>query len=179
MGRACVSGACACPAPLTMLPGGGCADLTRDPNHCGAPGNACGDTEYCVDGMCVCRPGLVAMGADCIDPSTDADACGPMAATCGGGTPFCADGVCVAMCPRGTERCGDACVDTESDPLNCGGCGDSCGADQVCRTGNCRDYEVPAGCAMCPCPACGGDTPTCCSYPMTTDTICVEGDRCP
>jgi hypothetical protein len=41
-----------------------------------------------------------------------------------------------AYCAR-TGRCGAVCVDQDNDPRNCGGCGVSCGATQVCRGGAC------------------------------------------
>ena len=89
----------------------------------------------------------------------------------------CAGGVCVADC-GGLDRCGDACVDFDTDPLNCGGCGDNCSRDQICVAGNCRDFGPALGCTMCPCAACTGDTDQCCTHPTrATDLICAE--RCP
>ena len=33
--------------------------------------------------------------------------------------------------------CGATCVNTSSDPANCGGCGKACGAGQTCAAGTC------------------------------------------
>ena len=40
-----------------------------------------------------------------------------------------------ATCAAGQTRCGDACVDPQSDPRFCGGCGQSCAAGQRCAGG--------------------------------------------
>lgn len=44
-------------------------------------------------------------------------------------------GSCV--CPSGTAACGDACVNTDADPNNCGICGRRCGPDEICNMGSC------------------------------------------
>ena len=52
-------------------------------------------------------------------------------------------------CKGGTTRCNGACVDTNTDPNNCGGCGDECDPGEVCRQGECAcdvcedDSECP------------------------------------
>lgn len=35
--------------------------------------------------------------------------------------------------------CGDTCVDTDTDQLNCGACGNACAGDQDCQAGTCAD----------------------------------------
>lgn len=40
-------------------------------------------------------------------------------------------------CPTPLEECGGQCVDTQSDPRYCGGCGSSCRAGDVCAGGAC------------------------------------------
>ncbi|MFO0561248.1 MAG: hypothetical protein U0269_24735 [Polyangiales bacterium] len=40
-------------------------------------------------------------------------------------------------CPAGQTRCGDRCVDTRGDSLNCGACGRPCAAGQLCANGQC------------------------------------------
>ena len=42
-----------------------------------------------------------------------------------------------ADCSAPTESCGGACVDTLSDPDNCGECGRACAASEVCDAGEC------------------------------------------
>jgi hypothetical protein len=60
--------------------------------------------------------------------------------------------------------CGTVCVDTDTDPENCGACagagGDVCGTDEICVTGACV-------------PDCTGATPTLCG------AVCVDTDTDP
>lgn len=56
-------------------------------------------------------------------------------------------------CPDGQTACNGQCVDTMSDLLHCGMCGNPCGAFERCVTGTCACeegvgkpcYEGPAG----------------------------------
>lgn len=41
-------------------------------------------------------------------------------------------------CPGGTVRCGKACVNTQTDAQNCGGCGTRCGNGVACAGGVCQ-----------------------------------------
>ena len=58
-------------------------------------------------------------------------------------------------CAGATVACGDACVDTTSDPTNCGKCGNVCPGTQSCSQG-----------------ACGA---TCVSGPENTPAACSDG----
>lgn len=69
------------------------------------------------------------VGADTVEAAVDS---GCSAATCSGGT--CMSGTCT--CSTGMTLCGIACVDTQTDPLNCGVCGAACGATS-CSGGHC------------------------------------------
>jgi len=42
-------------------------------------------------------------------------------------------------CRQGLSTCGASCVDTFSDPDNCGGCGIACGPGKVCQLAECQD----------------------------------------
>lgn len=55
---------------------------------------------------------------------------------CGGSSGACKDGVCA--CEAEETSCGDACVDTQSDAANCGGCGTACAAGEACTAGVCQ-----------------------------------------
>jgi expansin (peptidoglycan-binding protein) len=44
--------------------------------------------------------------------------------------------MCVA-CATGQTFCTSACVSTQTDPANCGGCGHACGAGATCAGGTC------------------------------------------
>src|SRR5512135_2855836 len=48
------------------------------------------------------------------------------------------DAAPIGPCGPGTAvKCGDTCVDTQSNAQNCGACGKACPADQVCSHGTC------------------------------------------
>jgi hypothetical protein len=40
-------------------------------------------------------------------------------------------------CPTGQFACGQLCITLDSDPLNCGTCGNACGAGRACMAGAC------------------------------------------
>ncbi len=55
-------------------------------------------------------------------------------------------------CPANGILCGGRCVDGQTDPSNCGGCGETCGIGEICvgggceaAPGDCRDDGCPAG----------------------------------
>lgn len=139
----------------------------RDPESCGATARHCEDDEYCVDGACVCREGLVRIGSECVDPQADGRHCGAGDVDC---PAVCEAGVCVDACAAGTA-CLDGCVDVRTHPLHCGECGRPCGANQICVGGTCAPF-VPAS-------DCGACARACCTYPTRpSDLICVDGDSC-
>jgi hypothetical protein len=45
--------------------------------------------------------------------------------------------------------CGDACVDTATDPSNCGRCGIACGPGEACVSGSCQTSSCDAPRMMC------------------------------
>src|SRR5450432_2986653 len=49
---------------------------------------------------------------------------------------------CRASCSATQRCCGNACVDSNSDPKNCGQCGAICAADTYCFAGQC----IPTPC---------------------------------
>ncbi len=42
-----------------------------------------------------------------------------------------------SSCGAGCANCGAGCVSTQSDNMNCGGCGNTCGAGRSCQGGRC------------------------------------------
>jgi len=81
-----------------------------------------------------------------------------------------AAGYCGA-CAAGLTRCRTSCVDFQTDPANCSGCGVACGAGEICRGGACMPCGE-RGESCCPGGACDGDL-TCrangtCGLPPST-----------
>lgn len=139
----------------------------RDPERCGAEERHCEDDEYCVDGRCVCRQGMVRIDEDCVDPSASGEHCGIADVEC---PALCEGGACVESCSAGTV-CDDGCVDVSTHPLHCGECERPCGASEVCVEGACVDFAPVRDCTEC--------ADTCCTYPTRpADLICVAGDSC-
>src|SRR5581483_4981971 len=108
------SGVCAqsCPGTMTKCGAGTagspyyCADINTDTANCGSCGNVCGAGSACVAGKCV-------------SPCAKTQCCPAGTKVCQGPTgQFCGSiAACAGPGPSPT------CIDTASDPSNCGGCG--------------------------------------------------------
>lgn len=94
------------------------------------------------------------------DSGTSADVAGDVAADSARDTDPASDGGEPSDVPgdvaSGEEcgiyktQCGGACIDTSTDPDNCGGCGNVCGHDEVCSGGRCVDQgECMSGLSPC------------------------------
>jgi hypothetical protein len=95
----------------SLDPGSACADPSNDPLNCGTCGLVCPAGATCVNGLC---NGLAACGPGHAGSYCDIDA-----------------GLSFLCCP------GLGCIDTSSDPQNCGACNSSCGIGQTCDAGQC------------------------------------------
>lgn len=128
-----------CPAPYASCTGELlCAtDLTSDVDHCGACDTPCPKstkashgTYLCSDSQC--KIACQAYYADCNHDASDGceQSTWQDPANCGGCGVACKDGdLCwkgACGCPNGFTRCGDDCVQTDSDNENCGACGVAC-----------------------------------------------------
>lgn len=81
-------------------------------------------------------------------------------------------------CPPYQKKCGGTCISISVDPNNCGNCGVTCGASEVCSAGGCA-----TGC-LAGFVACGGrcvdlkaDSDHCnsCGFACAAGTGCVDG----
>jgi hypothetical protein len=195
----CTASACSCPANSTMCGGGGfgtCTDMTEDPNHCGSCGNQCNSRQYCAPtmaapaGACVCRPGFSLCGTTCTNLQGNANHCGSCGNQCAGGQ-SCVNGTCTTgnnSCGAGLTACGGgggggtSCFNLQTDPRNCGGCGNTCANTQVCLAGTCQQYAPALGCTTCPCTECNTVLPGshCCpGMAGQSHPICATGTGCP
>jgi len=67
-------------------------------------------------------------------------------------------------CATTETRCGERCVDVQTDGSHCGGCGNTCGATTTCRAGMCV-------------PTCGA-TEALCGSPARCVNTQTDGDHC-
>ncbi len=160
---ACV-GACASPLVGLECKAGftrcdhSCADLSTDPQHCGACNLACESGALCV-------------AASCVGGSADAGPDGSMGSEAGPLPPICAGAGSSAdcSCGFGELKCGSTCVQAATDPKNCGDCGRACDAEDFCVNGACL-----ASCDA-PLTACG---PTCVTLVNDIDNCGSCGNAC-
>src|SRR5690606_17070521 len=143
-GFVCNSGTCQkfCP-PGFVNCGGECLDPDTNRAFCGATpgcgadgegsdGDVCDVGYVCNQGACAlsCASGLVVCGGECVDRDMDRTHCGATegcgqdgqgsaGSVCGPGE-VCADGVCSLSCPDGLIRCGDTCINPDTDRSHCG-----------------------------------------------------------
>jgi uncharacterized repeat protein (TIGR01451 family) len=141
-----------------------------DPSHCGSCTKQCSASQVCTGGTCVattCPSGF----SDCNQLSSDGceyanggfasdpNNCGACGLSCSpqNSTGACIAGACtIGSCNAGFTDCdgapGDGCeyavADFQTDPSNCGGCGQNCApahATGVCSAGTCSVGVCSAG----------------------------------
>lgn len=173
-GMGCLSGTCACGAPLQSC-GGLCVDVTANASHCGACDQSCGAGQTCVASACSCSGGLGLCGGLCVDLASDETNCGACGIDCGVGA-SCEASAC--ECQAGLTLCLSGCADLASDGDNCGTCGTACGA-LFCLEGACvSDCGALAACGSSCVDTqtsvfhCGG-----CDQPCPPGQACADG-RC-
>jgi hypothetical protein len=157
-----------------------CENGTCTPIDCGDPclecrngacfPKDCGDCETCQDGACVPKtctgPCETCQDGACTTSCSACEGCVAENDPVGGVTFRCAPvqcptplvlnaETCECECPP-ENLCGGTCVDSQTDPHNCGSCGNVCGFQAVCQGGTC---VCPEGLASCPdgsCVDCAG-----------------------
>lgn len=129
----------------------------------------------------VCAAGLTDCDGECVDTNVDPGNCGACGCACGPGA-VCNYASCLGGCPSGMTSCpGDGppppncpapfpvCVDTNTNPDNCGACGNKCGG-YWCN-GTYHGYPCTIGM----CPECPTSQITClgvCVDPQSDDSNC-------
>lgn len=118
---------------------GRCVDRLTDSSNCGTCGTICTGGKTCSQGVCSCPSDQHDCGSGQCVSKTALDACGASCAVCTAGKlekATCDGSTCGVMCTTNVT-CFGACVDTNTDPKNCGGCGISCENLQPCINGGC------------------------------------------
>lgn len=135
---ACSGGACctnACSSGQTECVGGQIATCALGGNGCYAYGTAAacpGANQTCAgaagSATCTCTATTRSCSGTC--KANDVNACGPSCTVCTaptGGSVSCNGTSCFPTCTTsGQTNCSGSCVDTTSDPNNCGACGSPC-----------------------------------------------------
>lgn len=169
LGFTCDAGQCATPNVCQPDTTGRARCCSRD---CAAEGKVCSE-----NGSCVCQPGQVQVGADCLladgDPCQNSEQC-QVGSTCTDGV--CCQEACAGACERCEPNTG-ACVAIaagQQDPLcgvgrQCTGARGDCrltvrqqctGNGAECTTNNCEP-TVGNATLICCAQACGADRPFC------------------
>ncbi|MBN9163540.1 MAG: hypothetical protein BGO98_24560 [Myxococcales bacterium 68-20] len=131
----------------------GCEASLLSPTSCGGCGIVCDANQACLrnaNGVpeCLCPPGQTRCGSGCTDLRSDAANCGSCGMVCSQasgwttGVAVCSYGSCRFQCAQGRGDCNgdlrDGCeTNLDSDPRNCGACGNSCEPGQPCMAGRC------------------------------------------
>lgn len=118
----------------------------------GSYGINCGAADWENSRGAACGP----CTASCAGRACGSDGCGGSCGSCAGGEVCNPSGQCV--CP--VSECAETCVDTNTDPANCGQCGRACGAGEYCGGGACLCAPVCGG-RQCGDDACGGSCGSC------------------
>jgi hypothetical protein len=158
----CCDSACDGNCESCAVPGslGTCRPVTTPRSSCGGIGVCAG---YC-DGTAQNRDACVFPGSStsCGSAASCSDGEFTSAATCNSAgscaertTMSCMFGCrsdgeigCASTCPANQDLCDGSCVDTESDPDNCGSSCQECGgATAICASGECVECEVTADCS--------------------------------
>ncbi|MGH2532327.1 MAG: hypothetical protein ACRDJW_08455 [Thermomicrobiales bacterium] len=151
----------------------------------------CVGQAHCADGVCQgdkglgepCRTADDCQHGHCVDDVCCISTCGECeACNVPGNEGFCGPAPDGVACKDGT-CCGEVCLPTNADPINCGGCGVRCRVNETCRDGTCVCGEEGLDCTpgfTC-CPEGDSDRCTCTTTAFTDPTTCERPglDQCP
>lgn len=159
----CNSGFCGCQQDYKdcdqKLDTGCEVNIKTNPNHCGDCYFKCGANAYCNEGICACNSGYGNCNGDWFDgcekylmfDKYNCGMCGKICSNLPNSTTYCEGGQCKFTCLTGYEDC-DGIIDNgcesllNSDPNNCGVCGNKCGANMECVSGICKCKSGFADC---------------------------------
>lgn len=153
----------------------GCEGTCLD--TCAQTGQTCNQQTCLCEGSCNPQT-CTTLGKEC---GSWNNGCG-MTITCGpcpAGQTCSPGGLCIqGDCPAGFSRCGDDCVDVNSDLGHCGGCNRPCGPEQICNSGSCEDLPVTCPAQGCPAGSYCDLNQNKCVPGCLDDTGCVFGYIC-
>jgi hypothetical protein len=130
--------------------------------NCNSSSDCCDQSglSRCTSGKCSCVPDnqpcffqccavceeCNSLTGECQDKQCGScKECNPLTGNCvSTGTP-CG----TTCCSEGETCCNDMCVDTSTDRLNCGACGNKCALCEDCEQGNCVSTGTPCGTTDC------------------------------
>jgi hypothetical protein len=122
-------------------------------------GDICTKDSECVTGLCGKADKTGRRRCSCTDPSQ-----------CPGKPPLCLPGVCTAgICGVGGPP------SFQSDPANCGACGNACGGSATCSAGACVCGQGQKACGTVCIDASTCCTPSDCPDPDNGSATCVNG----
>lgn len=182
--QACAAGKCECKPGFADCNGSkndGCeVTLATDEKNCGACGTSCGTNGSCSQSKCGCLAGFQNCDATpgCEVALTDPQHCGSCTTVCPVTAPICDGTSCVLTCSGSETKCGSSCVDTNSNPLNCGGCSKPVGPNQQCVGGVAVCLSGFGDCNGTPGDGCEVDLTSDAAHCGTCATACKPGAVC-
>ena len=163
----------------------GDAAMTDSAAHDAGGSDAGGSDAAPSDGGAKCSVGELICGGTCVDPTSSTQYC-HAAGACGTACPtgdLCNGGTCSSSCTAPRTLCtSTSCVDTQTDPANCGGCGNLCALPHVasngCTGATCSIGTCASGYADCnaaPADGCEVNTQSDTNNCGACHTVCSSG----